>query len=559
MSRFLFKWLSQMLAHQGRPRRKYLRSPVQKRSALSQVSIESLEDRHLLSGGIAEFRLPMADSWPNEITAAPDGNLWFTGFNLDYNRVGHICTGGHIVGETLIPPPSRPDGIVVGPDADLWFTEEAGNNIGRMNLDGVVTDGFPLPVQTPSLITVGPDDNLWFTGDGSNYVARFELQSPHTITSFAVPGDPYGITSGPDGNLWVVAYGSDDGSSIWRVNPWTGALTPFTLPSGSGPTHIISGPDGSLWFTEEYANQIGRLTPIGTDEEIQESITELTVPTANSHPYDITTGPDGNIWFTEAVRGVSRIGRVTTSGNIAEFEVPTRDSEPRGITTGPDGNIWFTEYSANQIGKLYVLTASGVTLGEAVTAGQPLDAVVANFHDDEPGMLGSNYQVSIDWGDGTSGGQAWIAGGGHWVATGSHTYADPGHYDITVTITDMNGPNGMTATAYSSVDVGPAASSGNAGRRSGFVAFADVASALATTPRPAPSLAVVSPAADLSPPVTRQVNESPANSPPRLSESGGLAVAAATLRPDTGVTVWAEPPAWLDLASLDLLARNLLA
>jgi hypothetical protein len=79
------------------------------------------------------------------------------------------------------------------------------------------------------------------------------------------------------------------------------------------------------------------------------------------------------------------------------------------------------------VGKLYILTAAGLTLPEAVTAGQPLDAVVAAFHDDEPGMLGRHYQVNIDWGDkDASTGQAWTTGGGHWVATGSHSYAEPG-------------------------------------------------------------------------------------------------------------------------------------
>jgi hypothetical protein len=124
------------------------------------------------------------------------------------------------------------------------------------------------------------------------------------------------------------------------------------------------------------------------------------------------------------------------------------------ITPGPDENLWFAELSANKIGKLYVLTASGLSLGEAVQAGQTLDAVVANFHDDQPGMLGRNYQVDINWGDGSSPGQAWAAGGGNWVATGSHIYADPGHYDITVSINDLTDSR-MSATASSTVEVAP--------------------------------------------------------------------------------------------------------
>jgi hypothetical protein len=37
------------------------------------------------------------------------------------------------------------------------------------------------------------------------------------------------------------------------------------------------------------------------------TITEFSMPTANSRPTDITNGPDGNIWFTE----LGKIGRIT--------------------------------------------------------------------------------------------------------------------------------------------------------------------------------------------------------------------------------------------------------
>jgi hypothetical protein len=39
------------------------------------------------------------------------------------------------------------------------------------------------------------------------------------------------------------------------------AITEFSVPTaGSGPYGIASGPDGALWFTENSANNIGRIT-----------------------------------------------------------------------------------------------------------------------------------------------------------------------------------------------------------------------------------------------------------------------------------------------------------
>ena len=45
------------------------------------------------------------------------------------------------------------------------------------------------------------------------------------------------------------------------INPTTHAVTEFPVPTaGSSPFGITTGPDGNLWFTENSANQIGRLT-----------------------------------------------------------------------------------------------------------------------------------------------------------------------------------------------------------------------------------------------------------------------------------------------------------
>jgi virginiamycin B lyase len=126
-------------------------------------------------------------------------------------------------------------------------------------------------------------------------------------------------------------------------------ITEFSLPSAeSNPASITAGPDGSLWFTEPNLAKIGRITTGGI-------ITEFAVPTPQSQPLGITAGPDGNLWFTES--SGNRIGRITTSGVTTEFVLPTFDSRPVGITAGPDGNLWFTENFGNKIGRI---TTGGV-------------------------------------------------------------------------------------------------------------------------------------------------------------------------------------------------------
>ena len=83
-----------------------------------------------LSGKIREFAVPTASSFPEGITAGPDGNLWFT--EIDGNNIGRITTAG-VVTEFPVPTASsEPEGIAAGPDGNIWFTEFAVNKIGQL-------------------------------------------------------------------------------------------------------------------------------------------------------------------------------------------------------------------------------------------------------------------------------------------------------------------------------------------------------------------------------------------------------------------------------------------
>jgi hypothetical protein len=53
-------------------------------------------------------------------------------------------------------------------------------------------------------------------------------------------------------------------------------VTEFPIPTtGAGPWAIAAGSDGSMWFSEESADQIGRITPTGTVTGISDPDPEL--------------------------------------------------------------------------------------------------------------------------------------------------------------------------------------------------------------------------------------------------------------------------------------------
>ncbi len=312
---------------------------------------------------ITEFSVPTADSNPVDITAGPDGNLWFTG-NL-VGTIGRVTPAGTIT-EFLNDPNAGPAGITVGPDGNLWYADEYANEIGRVTTSGAVTR-FPVGGTDiyPAGIAVGSDGNLWFAeygpepSPGSIFSTGGKIGRITTsgvVTQFALPTGvaPVLIRAGPDGNLWFTDPGTN---TIGRMTT-AGVLTSFTVPTpGGAPVGLTVGPDNALWFTEANGHKVGRITTAG-------AFTEFPVQTSGMSPLGITKGPDGNLWFTDNANNT--IGRMTTSGAVTMFPIPTAGSGPVQICQGPDGNLWFTEVSTNKIGK--VSLSGGACTPDATTA-----------------------------------------------------------------------------------------------------------------------------------------------------------------------------------------------
>jgi streptogramin lyase len=287
-----------------------------------------------------------------EITAGPDGNLWFT--DPQQNLIGQITTDGSVTEFPVPSPFAFPTGITAGPDGNLWFAESAiDGGIGRITPDGQITE-FPLlaPFRAADGITAGPDGNLWFTqfeyGPEGPFVGR--ITPDGQITDFPVPHDindlsDSGITTGPDGNVWF-----EVSSGVRRITA-DGQLSDVIAPFADA---ITVGPDGNIWTAAGQVDLhtgrpapgvIRRITPDG-------DVTEFMLPKTESGWMGITAGPDGNVWFTEPHAG--NIGMITPDGAITEFHVAGLNPQPAGIATGPDGNIWFTELGSDRIGE-YVL------------------------------------------------------------------------------------------------------------------------------------------------------------------------------------------------------------
>jgi streptogramin lyase len=250
-----------------------------------------------------------------------------------------------MVADYYLSSQSQPVEAAVGEDSDLWFTEFGANKIGRISLDGMLTEcQIPTPSAHPFAITKGPDGNMWFTEGNPEKPA---LSGNHIgvitpagdIREYKIPTSDsaaVGITSGPDGNLWFTEYNA---GRIGRVTV-KGKVTEFSLPHGGQPDQITAGP-GGLWFTEFSGNRIGRITPTG-------SLTEYST-FSNGNPVGIAS-VDGELWFTEV--SSNEIGRMNVNGQmISSILVPTREVPgAANLAADPHHAVWFTEAQSGLIG-----------------------------------------------------------------------------------------------------------------------------------------------------------------------------------------------------------------
>src|SRR5262249_61231826 len=104
----------------------WFRESARSRSGRSQAAAQATH----------EFPIPTARSGPSDITAGPDGALWFTEGNG--NKIGQITTAGVITEFPIPTANASAGGITAGPDGGLRFTDRSGNTTSHITTTGIM-------------------------------------------------------------------------------------------------------------------------------------------------------------------------------------------------------------------------------------------------------------------------------------------------------------------------------------------------------------------------------------------------------------------------------------
>jgi streptogramin lyase len=344
----------------------------------------------------------------HNVTAGPDGNVWFTvqgsgfDFRLRGSGVGRMAPDGtHL--ETWREPfgGNFVGGVAFDADGVPWGCLREGQSLVRLALGPSSPSALePFLARSGAMrgartLAAGPDGSMWVAGDGG--IVRVNPLGSRTVFRRGAAGRAQALLPVAGGAVWF-AYG---GRGIARLAS-SGSVRRYErgFQPRARPNELALGPDGAVWFIDGARNAIGRMSSTGQVREFARGLGRrralLTITSGSdrrlwvtdqygaidaistngrvqrfthglgggAQPTAIANGPDGNLWFTQYVR--RRIGRITPAGRVTLW---TTRGPPASIAAGPDGALWFTTSSTAKEANFLDALGSYAGVGRITTAG----------------------------------------------------------------------------------------------------------------------------------------------------------------------------------------------
>ena len=226
------------------------------------------------------------------------------------------------------PPNTRRAPTMIDGDVTLSFDSWVTPTLGQRSRD---------PVQAP-------DGSIWWAGQWGDIAGRIDPETGD-MQEFHLPtgAKPHSVTPDQQGNIWYL--GNKNGT-VGSIDPATGDITEFPMPDPDARdphTGVFDG-NGILWFTLQHSNMIGRLDPKSGDIKL------ATMPTKRSRPYGIKVDEYGTIWV--ACNGSNCLVRMDPETMaITEIKLPHEDTHVRRLDIDSLGTIWYVNSGRGRLGR----------------------------------------------------------------------------------------------------------------------------------------------------------------------------------------------------------------
>ncbi len=184
-----------------------------------------------------------------------------------------------------------------------------------------------------------PDGSIWWTGMWASLTGRLDPDTGE-MEEYRLPSTsrPHTIIPDAEGNIW---YTGNSNATIGMLDPKTGLVTEYKTRARD-PHSATFHPNGNLYFTAQGAAMLGRLNPANGD---------LIEVGTEPRPYGIQVGPDGTLWV--AYNGTNKIGALNPDTmEVRYYEVPDARSRIRRLGLDSEGMVWFGNSTMGTIGRL---------------------------------------------------------------------------------------------------------------------------------------------------------------------------------------------------------------
>lgn len=222
----------------------------------------------------------------------------------------------------------RPAKLVPGPH-EITFKEWVMPTLGQRSRD---------PIQAE-------DGSIWWVGQFGNIIGQLDPRTGE-MKEWQLPSGafPHTVELDPKGNPWFT--GNKNGT-VGRLDVASGKFTVYKMPdpAAKDPHTLIFNKQGIAFFTLQNSNMVGRLNP-DTGE-----IKLVTSPVRDSKPYGIKLAADGAIWWS--CNGAPCLFRMDPETmELKEFKLPLGGTTVRRLDIAEDGMVWYVNSGKGRIGRL---------------------------------------------------------------------------------------------------------------------------------------------------------------------------------------------------------------
>jgi virginiamycin B lyase len=225
------------------------------------------------------------------------------------------------------PPNDRRAPTLVEGDLDLAIEAWSGPTLGQRARD---------PVEAP-------DGSIWWTGQWADVVTRLDPETGE-MKEFLLPSGAraHTVLADAEGRIW---YTGNRNATVGMIDPATGEITEYPMPDPAArdPHSAIFGEDGRLFFSLQGSNMAGRLDPATGEIDL------VTMPVANARPYGTKRAPDGTIWIS--ANGSNHLFAIDPDTmEVTPHEISDSGTTIRRLDFAADGTIWFVNSGLGRLG-----------------------------------------------------------------------------------------------------------------------------------------------------------------------------------------------------------------